>query len=368
MLDFREEGKKKPNALLTTTDHPSSMVVPKTPDTVKPFISQGYISIDENSTERVPITILHDTGASQSLLAKGVLPLSELSATGESVLIHGVELGFTCVLLNRVFLMLNLVSAPITVGVRPTLPVEGVSLLLGNDLAGEMVMANLCLSSLPCVSDSTNDNSQEIPGLFSACAVTHAMAKQAEKQSELSDDLAKSHVVHLSDTFLAHSGLHDNCVDEQERDVERKKDPCPTKHLIECQQSDPEFIPLPLDTLCKSEAAKVPTCFYMRSDVLMRKWRPPTVSPGEEWQVCHQIVVTKCHREDFLSLTHELPLAGHLGINPLARKSQLTGLKNACTETAKARKLAFNACFYINCHSIKTIKPTGKLFIYYYSL
>ena len=77
-----------------------------------------------------------------------------------------------------------------------------------------MVIANPRLSGLPCVSDSTNENSQEIPGLFPACTVTRAMAKQAEKQSELSDDLAKSHVIDLSDTFLAHSDLHDNCVND----------------------------------------------------------------------------------------------------------------------------------------------------------
>ena len=100
----------------------------------------------------------------------------------------------------------------------------------------------------------------------------------------------------------------------------RKKDPCPTKHLIECQQSDPELMPLLQDALCESEAAKVPTCFYMRSGVLMRKWRPPTVSPDEEWQVSHQIVVPKCYREDVLSLAHELPLAGHLGIKKTYQK------------------------------------------------
>ena len=116
------------------------------------------------------------------------------------------------------------------------------------------------------------------------------------------------------------SGLHDNCVDEQEIDVERKKDPCPTKHLIECQQSDPELIQSLQDALCESEAAKVPTCFYMRSGVLMRKWRPPTVSPDEEWQVSHQIVVPKCYREDVLNLAHELPLAGHLGIKKTYQK------------------------------------------------
>ena len=59
-------------------------------------------------------------------------------------------------------------SGPIIVGVQPTLPVEGVSLLLGNDLAGAKVMVDPCLCSLPCVSDSTNEttgNSWLIPCL-----------------------------------------------------------------------------------------------------------------------------------------------------------------------------------------------------------
>ena len=139
---------------------------------------------------------------------------------------------------------------------------EGVSLLLGNDLASEKVMANPCLSSLPCISDNTKETSQAIPGLSSACALTHAMGKQAEKQLVLLNDPAKSHVVDLSDMFLAHSDLHDNYVDESERNLERKNS-YPTNQLIECQQSDPEFIPLLQRALYESEAAKVPTCFCM---------------------------------------------------------------------------------------------------------
>ena len=64
------------------------------------------------------------------LLAEGVLAPSEQSATGQSVLIHRVELGFSCVPLHRVFLKSDLVSDPIIIGVQPTLPVEGVSLFL----------------------------------------------------------------------------------------------------------------------------------------------------------------------------------------------------------------------------------------------
>ena len=48
-------------------------------------------------------------------------------------------------------------------------------------VAGEIVIANPRLSSLPC-SDSTDHNMQEIPGLYPACTVTRSMAKKAEKQ------------------------------------------------------------------------------------------------------------------------------------------------------------------------------------------
>ena len=40
-----KKEKKKSNALVTTIDHSAGKVVPKTPDTLKPFISQGYIYI-----------------------------------------------------------------------------------------------------------------------------------------------------------------------------------------------------------------------------------------------------------------------------------------------------------------------------------
>ena len=211
-------------------------------------------------------------------------------------------------------------SGPVTVGIRPTLPVEGVSLLLGNDLAGEKVMINPCLSSLPCEPDSTNET---IPGLFPACAVTRAMAKQAKEQSPLLlEKQADPHDVNLSDTFLAqaHPDQHDETLQMGQDNNEFGKYPVSTKQLIEKQEADPAMTSLLQEALCESEASKVPTCFYKRSGVLMRKWRPPTVSSDEEWQVNHQIVVPTCYRGDILSLAHESPLAGHLGINKTYQK------------------------------------------------
>ena len=52
----------------------------------------------------------------------------------------------------------------------------------------------------------------------------------------------------------------------------------------------------------------------------MRKWRPPDVPAEDEWAVKYQIVVPKSHRQEILSLAHETPLAGHMGINKTYEK------------------------------------------------
>ncbi|KAK3087503.1 hypothetical protein FSP39_006727 [Pinctada imbricata] len=110
-------------------------------DHYKPFLSQGFVSLSDSS-EALPVQILRDTGAAQTLLLEGSLPLSEHTFTGRSVLLQGVELGVIDVPLHKIYLKSDLITGPVIVGVRPTLPVQGVSLLLGNDLAGGKVVAD----------------------------------------------------------------------------------------------------------------------------------------------------------------------------------------------------------------------------------
>ena len=88
-----------------------------------PFISQGYVSISKGG-HAVPIQILGDTGAAQSLLAEGILPLSEATATRTHALIQGVELGIVSVPMHTIYLKSDLVSGEVVVGLRPTLPME----------------------------------------------------------------------------------------------------------------------------------------------------------------------------------------------------------------------------------------------------
>ena len=52
----------------------------------------------------------------------------------------------------------------------------------------------------------------------------------------------------------------------------------------------------------------------------MRKWRPFDVPADDEWAVYHQIVVPKSYRHEILSIAHESPMSGHLGINKTYHK------------------------------------------------
>ena len=46
----------------------------------------------------------------------------------------------------------------------------------------------------------------------------------------------------------------------------------------------------------------------------MHKWRPADVPADADWSVKHQIVLPKSFRTEVLSLTHENPLCGHVGV------------------------------------------------------
>ena len=137
-----------------------------------PFVSQGTVSLSEDCSNPIPIRILRDTGATQSLLLQEVLPFDNESATGESVLAQGIEGGFINVPLHKVFLKSDIVSGLVNVGLRPTLPVKGIALLLGNDLAGGKVSPFIHLTSKINSRDENATNDKKSSELYPACAVT----------------------------------------------------------------------------------------------------------------------------------------------------------------------------------------------------
>ena len=300
----------------------------------KPFVSEGFVSL-ESSSSQVPIKILRDTGATQSLLLEGVLPLSGSTSTGESVIAQGIEGGCVNVPLHKVNLVSDLVTVSVVVGTRPTLPIKGVSLLLGNDLAGGKVVADPKVTSKPITLVSTEKLEEVIPGIFPSCAVTRAMAKKAQEEPK---DCKKSTdaLVDLSDTFLNNYG-HDvqtsSDTNPKVRVDSEKQDPIDCEDvslskskLISEQEKDPDLASLFKLVLSPVELDKVPVGYYVRNGVLMRKWRPPNVPASEEWSVVHQIVVPKVYQSEILKLAHESPMGGHLGINKNLQQDNQTFL------------------------------------------
>ena len=114
-----------------------------------------------------------------------VLPFSSESFTGNSVLLQGIELGTVQVTLHKIELSSHIVSGSVVVGLRPSLPVKGIFLILGNDIAGGKVEVNPCMSDDP--SHDVSGPIDAVPGLFPACAVTCAIAWRALNQADERD-------------------------------------------------------------------------------------------------------------------------------------------------------------------------------------
>ena len=80
------------------------------------------------------------------------------------------------------------------------------------------------------------------------------------------------------------------------------------------QENDPDIKGLIQRAVAEDESLTEPVCFYIKNGILMRRWRPPDVPANAKWAVHSQVVVPKPYRLQILSMAHETPLAGHLGI------------------------------------------------------
>ena len=80
-----------------------------------------------------------------------------------------LECVFINVPLHNIYLSSDLVTGLVAVGIGPSLPFKGVHLLLGNDMAGDMVVLDPFLTSSPCVDQLPDPIDQEILDLYPPC-------------------------------------------------------------------------------------------------------------------------------------------------------------------------------------------------------
>uniref|UniRef100_A0A3B1K8B9 Gypsy retrotransposon integrase-like protein 1 n=1 Tax=Astyanax mexicanus TaxID=7994 RepID=A0A3B1K8B9_ASTMX len=271
-------------------------------DDYRPFVSKGFVSLGDKQS---PVQILRDTGAALTLMLADVLPSQpELSFCGSHALCQGIDMSYMKVPLHEVYLKSDLVSGHFKVGVCSALPVKGVQLILGNDIAGGRVVPVPEVIDKPSPNGSVEHCSaiENLP----MCAVTRA---QSQKYSDAPS---------LSDTFLARDNpLIDFSVKlipvSEYSDVQRSagSDASVSREcLIKAQQTDPSLAKY-LSLSSTNVLVDKKVGFYFEHGVLMRKWTPRENEGVDD--VC-QIVVPSDYRPQVLQLAHDHPWSGHQGI------------------------------------------------------
>ena len=270
------------------------------------FVSDGEVSF--GNSKSVNMVILRDTGSTQTLMIYDEMCLPPESSTGRKVLLHDVNRGVAPVPLYKVKLNCDLIVGEVIVGIVPGLPMTGITFLLGNDVAGGRVVASPIVSKEPVFVEETENLEIEFPGIFPSCVVTRAQAHKAESRKEREEN-----EVSLGETFFGSLNDGDESVSCEESLFSQST-------LIKAQEEDEELLKLRESALTVEESVGVSSCFYVKSGILMRKWRPPERPADEEWTIVHQIVVPPPYRTEILRLAHEVPLAGHLGVRKTLSK------------------------------------------------
>lgn len=137
---------------------------------LKPFVFPGFVSLSAE-LEKVPITIIRDTGAYHSFIMANVFPLSDKTSCFSDLLVWGIKMSEINALFHMVHLFSPLVSGHVKVAVLPRFPISCVTFVLGNDLAGGNVfplpeVVNDPISLAPACCPISVSSELSVPNVF----------------------------------------------------------------------------------------------------------------------------------------------------------------------------------------------------------
>ena len=255
----------------------SHVHVEKPVDLFDDYKFDGSVALSPDG-EKYKVTILRDTGASQSLILRKALPNIDVNMTNDNVLTRDLSLIPCTVPLANIYLDCPIKKGNVVVGIRDAeFPVTGITFLLGNDLAGRLVVPNVIVTEKP-VSETLEPD----PDCFvnPSCVVTRSKKPCLDESSV-------------------------TLVDFETRNVMSRD------KLVEAQKQDSSLSKLHDQAVSSSDINKSP-CFYYESDLLMRFYRPPKRSSEDTWSEKRQIVLPHSVRNSVMEIAHDA-YGGHLG-------------------------------------------------------
>ena len=242
------------------------------------FKFDGSVALNSNE-EKHRVRILRDTGANQSLILRKALPNIEVNRTNDTVLTRDLSLIPSAVPLAKIYLDCPIKKGNVMVGIRDNeFPVPGITFLLGNDLAGHLIVPNVIVTEKP-VSETLEPDSDCC--VKPSCVVTRSKKPHLDEPSVTHLDFEKLNV------------------------MSRDK-------LIEAQKKDTSLSKLYDQAVSSSDINRSP-CFYYDSDMLMRFYRPPNRSSEDTWSEKRQIVLPFSVRNSVMEIAHDA-YGGHLGV------------------------------------------------------
>ena len=192
--------------------------------------------------------------------------------------------------LHRIQLFSGFVNGEVTIAVRPSLPIEGIDLIVGNNFGRDCVFPDQ-VSPPPVVKTEATPKAEpdkcltDFPEVFTACAVTRAMARaQAANPSEVSKNTS-------AQVFIPHFPA-----------------PLSRKDIVDAQKYDQNLQKYLAFT---ADDKHLDHGYFVLDGLLLRRW-----SPTADTEVADQVmqaVMPEKYREVALKTAHG-ETSGHFGV------------------------------------------------------
>ncbi|XP_068221744.1 uncharacterized protein [Palaemon carinicauda] len=297
---------KKPVSLVNNLSSGRNNLLKETRKHYGEFLSEGLISSLKGGDSR-EVVLLRDTGAAVSLVRRESVPRNVIISMKEKVMLGGFP--NTCVVcpLLKMKLESQLVTGDVKLAVVDTLPVDGVDIIVGNDLTTSKCV-NPILSEVQ-VPEMIVTRS----GLDTDIDYGHRLFEDSNVGNRGSDDELSISVAEETD-FTNVDDVNrddDEAVERSDVQISVSETSLLSKDELVRMQREDETLTRIFDCELDDEPENVcKETFSLKDELLCRYVRPKT---GSKEEVIEQLVTPRKLRESILKLAHDEQ--GHLGVN-----------------------------------------------------
>ena len=273
------------------------------------YVSAGSVGLNADMKGSRRVTVLRDSGACQSCILESSLPDDFAFEGSEYVLLGGFPESVSSWPLHSMYVKCPYFSGLCKLAVVKSFPVNGVDVVIGNDLVLEREGAAQAHKLLSGVVGKVEVCSKPLS------PITRSQTRREDGASDPMDlDIAIDFPVVVDGEGNASVG----CKDDSFKEILSKLD---KQSLITAQREDNE-----VSILCREadESGDIgdlsKEAYTIKNNILYRISRPIDVDSESTWYVKEQIVVPKNFRPIILKEAHENMWGSHLGIHKTCAK------------------------------------------------